>query len=63
MNEVLKKDEKCRKRYMKSHKVLSLILDNEKDADILRWLGYQDNRSEAVRNAIREKISRLPVPS
>lgn len=53
MNEELKKPEKYRKRYMRSHKIITLLLDNKRDADIIRWLGRQENRSEAIRMAIR----------
>lgn len=56
MNEALKKPEKYRKRYMRSHKMLTLLLDKEKDADIIDWLSSKDNRSEAVRELIRREI-------
>ena len=56
MNESLKKPEKYRKRYMRSHKIITLLLDNKRDADIIRWLGRQENRSEAIRMAIRSCI-------
>lgn len=56
MNEALKKPEKYRKRYMRSHKMLTLLLDKEKDADIIGWLSSKDNRSEAVRELIRREI-------
>ena len=56
MNEELKKPEKYRKRYMRSHKIITLLLDNNRDADIIRWLGRQENRSEAIRMAIRACI-------
>lgn len=57
MNEALKKNEKYRKKYMRSHKILTLLLDKEKDADIIKWLEPQENRSEAVRKAIRKEIA------
>lgn len=56
MNEALKKPQKYRKKYMQNHKMLTLLLDNEKDEDIISWLGKQENRSEAVRMAIRSCI-------
>lgn len=56
MNEELKKPEKYRKRYMRSHKIITLLLDNKRDADILNWLSKQENRSEAIRIAIRSCI-------
>lgn len=55
MNESLKKPEIYRKRYMKRKKMLTLLLDNEKDNDIIEWLGKQTNRSEAVRELIRKE--------
>ena len=57
MNEALKKPEKYRKRYMRSHKMITMLLDNEKDADIIGWLGRQENRSEAVRELIRKEVN------
>lgn len=56
MNEELKKPEKYRKRYMRSHKIITLLLDNKRDADVLDWLSKQENRSEAIRIAIRSCI-------
>lgn len=58
MNEALKKDEKYRKKYMRTHKMLTLLLDKEKDADIIRWLESKNpgERSAAVRSAIRTEI-------
>lgn len=57
MNEALKKNEKYRKKYMRSHKILTLLLDKKKDADIIEWLEPKENRSEAVRKAIRKEIA------
>lgn len=58
MNEALKKDEKYRKKYMRSHKMLTLLLDKEADADIIKWLETRKTgeRSAAVRTAIRKEI-------
>lgn len=56
MNETLKKPEKYRKRYMKNHKMLCVLLDNEKDKDIISWLGKQENASESVRQSLRSSI-------
>lgn len=58
MNESLKKNEKYQKRYMRRHKMLTTLLDNEKDQDIINWLNKQENRSEAVREAIRAFIGK-----
>lgn len=56
MNESLKKPEIYRKRYMKRKKMLCVLLDNEKDKDIIEWLGTQENASESVRRALRSDI-------
>ena len=57
MNEALKKNEKYQKRYMKRHKMLCVLLDNEKDKDIINWLKTQENASESVRRALRAWIT------
>lgn len=57
MNIELKKNEKYQKRYMRKHKMLTALLDKEKDADIIEWLNNQENRSEAIRQAIRDRIT------
>lgn len=57
MNIELKKNEKYQKRYMRKHKMLTSLLDKEKDADIIEWLNKQENRSEAIRQAIRDRIT------
>lgn len=57
MNNKLKKNESYKKRYMRKHKMLTALLDNEKDADIIEWLNKQENRSEAIRQAIRDRIT------
>lgn len=59
MNDKLKKkkynDKRYKAQYMKTHKMLSLFLDKEKDADIIKWLESKNigERSKAVRYAIR----------
>lgn len=55
MNEALKKPEKYRKKYMRSHKMIALLLDNERDSDIIEWLNKQRNRSKAIRELIRKE--------
>lgn len=59
MNEALKKTPKIdySARYMERHQTLCVTLDKESDADIIRWLGAQQNRSVAVRQALREVIA------
>ena len=58
MNNDLKKDiydyKFHQKKYMVRHQTLCVTLSKEKDADIISWLGKQENRSEAVRRALRE---------
>ena len=56
MNESLKKPEIYRKRYMKRKKMLCVLLDNEKDKDIIEWLATQENASESVRNVLHDFI-------
>lgn len=41
--------------------VISIALDTKNDKDILRWLGQQDNRSAAIREAIRNHLGRNGV--
>lgn len=53
MNEALKKRPKYQKRYMQKHKMLCVLLDNEKDKDIINWLKTQENASKSVREVLR----------
>lgn len=59
MNEALKKTPKIdySARYMERHQTLCVTLDKESDADIINWLQAQQNRSVAVRRALREVIA------
>lgn len=57
MNEALKKRPKYQKRYMQKHKMLCVLLDNEKDKDIINWLKTQENASKSVREALRSWIT------
>ena len=57
MNESLKKNEKYQKRYMKRHKMLCVLLDNENDKDIISWLKTQENASQSVREILRAWIT------
>ena len=61
MNEALKKPEKYRKKYMNKHKMLTLILNNDRDKDIIEWLDKQENKSAAVRAAIRTEIRYVEI--
>ena len=58
MNEALKKDEKYIKKYMQKHQMLTVLLNKGTDEDIIKFLWNQDNRSEVVRKAIREYMSK-----
>ena len=42
------------KKYMDAKMMLTAILDRKDDKDIISWLGKQENRSEAVRRALRK---------
>lgn len=65
MNDKLKKkkynDKRYKAQYMKTHKMLSLFLDKEKDVDIIKWLETikAGERSAAVRTAIRKEIKNV----
>ena len=50
------KQAEYQKKYMDKHKMLCVLLDTKNDKDIIQWLGKQENRSEAVRRAIRADI-------
>lgn len=56
MNESLKKPEIYRKRYMKRKKMLCVLLDNQKDKDIIEWLATRENASESVRSVLHDFI-------
>ncbi len=43
-------------RYMESKMMLTCLLNRKTDNDIISWLGKQENRSEAVRRALREAM-------
>lgn len=47
---------KIRKKYMQDKIMLTCLLHRDLDADIISWLGKQENRSEAIRRALRESI-------
>jgi Arc/MetJ-type ribon-helix-helix transcriptional regulator len=56
MHRNVAKQAQYQKKYMKRKKMLSVLLDPKDDKDIIKWLGRQENRSEAVRRAIRADI-------
>ena len=58
MNEALKKELKYIDKYMQKNVMLTALLNKERDADIIRFLDNQDNRSVVVRRAIREYIKK-----
>ena len=37
---------------------ITFVVDTERDRDILRWLGSKDNKSAAIREAIRVHLGR-----
>lgn len=43
-------------KYMERHQTLCVTLDKKTDKDIIDWLGTQENRSQAVRNVLRDFI-------
>ena len=42
-------------------RTVTFVLDDRRDRDILRWLDQQDNKSAAIREAIRGQIGRSGV--
>ena len=56
MKRNISKQKVYQKKYMNSHRMLSVLLDEKNDKDIITWLGEQENRSESVRRAIRADI-------
>ena len=61
MNNKLKKDAgklagyAYQKNYMKNHTKVCISLDNKEDADIIKWLKEQKNRSKYIRDLIRRE--------
>lgn len=47
------------KKYMERHTTLCVTLDNSSDKDIIDWLSAQQNRSQAVRGALREVANEI----
>lgn len=41
---------------------VQVVLDESRDADILHWLDTQENKSGAIREAIRETIQAVTRP-
>jgi hypothetical protein len=41
--------------------VISFTVDSESDRDLVRWLDSQDNRSAAIRKALRDHIGKRGV--
>ena len=39
-----------------ARQTITFVLDTERDRDILRWLDRQDNKSAAIRGAIRANL-------
>lgn len=58
MNDTLKKDMKYIEKYMKKNLMLTLLLNKDRDEDIIKFLSNQDNKSAIVRRAIREYIKK-----
>lgn len=61
MNNKLKKDgqkkqAEYQKKYMARHKTVCINLDKTEDGEIIRWLEKQENKSKAIRAALREAI-------
>lgn len=49
---------KIRKKYMQDKIMLTCLLHKDVDANIISWLGRQENRSEAIREALRDAMEK-----
>ena len=56
MKRNVSKQREYQKKYMGKKKMVSVIFDIKTDKDIISWLEKQENRSEAIRRAIRADI-------
>lgn len=54
MSRNLNKQRQYQRKYMRKHRMLSVLLHEKNDKDIIEWLEKQENQSEAVREALRE---------
>ena len=54
MSRNLNKQRQYQRKYMRKHRMLSVLLHEKNDKDIIEWLEKQENQSEAVRKALRE---------
>ena len=45
-------------RYMSRKKMITLVLDKDEDADIIRWLGKHGNRSGVIRELLKKEIEK-----
>lgn len=44
-----------------ARQTITFVLDTVRDRDILHWLGRQDNKSAAIREAIRAHLGRSGI--
>lgn len=47
-------EKKYAQKYMERHQTLCVTLSKTEDADIIKWLSKQPNRSRAVREVLRK---------
>ena len=45
-------------KYMSRKKMITLILDKDEDADIIRWLGKYGNRSGMIRELLKKEMEK-----
>ena len=45
---------KYRKKFISKHKSFTVNLEYDRDADVIKWLSSQDNKSNAIRKALRK---------
>lgn len=51
------KKKATQKKYMKKFKQYNVLLNREKDADIIEWLNGQSNKQKSIRDIIREGMT------
>ena len=54
MGRSLDQRRESQRKYLKSRKMVSFVLDKVADKEIIDWLERQKNQSEAIREALRE---------
>lgn len=56
MKRNIAKQMEYQKKYLKKKRMITILLDNKKDADIISWMERQENKSDAIREVLRKHI-------